>query len=191
MQQRTPPDAKGLKMQGEWAIDALQSAGHQATGGGFTSIPEFVSAWNSAGKYRYDYIIIYAHGSPGTIDCAGGYLKETLCSGTDANGYSCYSSINELEEIRVNKGIVLLSCNGATPTSNYMTAIGMLSSKANGVATTGSAYASINYYEGTGIPYQAPGISRENTLMENMQNFLLWITAKSWVTFSSDGLRIN
>ena len=65
--------------------------------------------------------------------------------GIDANGRYCYSSINELEEIRVNKGIVLLSCNGATPTSDYMTAIGMLSSKVGGVPTIGSAYASVSY----------------------------------------------
>ena len=182
---------KGLKMQGEWAIAELESAGHQVTGGTFTTIPEFIGAWNKAGEYQYDYIIIYAHGSPGTIDCNGGYLKETLESGIDSKGNRCYSSINELEEIRVNKGIILLSCNGATPNSDYMTAIGMLSSKADGAPTIGSAYASINYHEGTGLPYQTPGISARNPLRRNIQNIMLWIGAKCWVTFSKDGLRIN
>ena len=182
---------KGLKMQGEWAIAELESAGHQVTGGAFTTIPEFIGAWNNAGEYQYDYIIIYAHGSPGTIDCDGGYLKETLESGIDPNGHYCYSSINELEEIRVNKGIILLSCNGATPNSDYMTAIGMLSSKADGAPTIGSAYASINYHEGTGLPYQTPGISARNPPRRNIQNIMLWIGAKCWVTFSKDGLRIN
>ena len=182
---------KGLKMQGEWAIAELESAGHQVTGGAFTTIPEFIGAWNNAGEYQYDYIIIYAHGSPGTIDCNGGYLKETLESGIDSKGNRCYSSINELEEIRVNKGIILLSCNGATPNSDYMTAIGMLSSKADGAPTIGSAYASINYHEGTGLPYQTPGISRKNSPWRNIQNIMLWIGAKCWVTFSKDGLRIN
>ena len=182
---------KGLKMQGEWAIAELESVGHQVTGGAFTTIPEFIGAWNNAGEYQYDYIIIYAHGSPGTIDCDGGYLKETLESGIDSKGNRCYSSINELEEIRVNKGIILLSCNGATPNSDYMTAIGMLSSKADGAPTIGSAYASINYHEGTGLPYQTPGISARNPLRRNIQNIMLWIGAKCWVTFSKDGLRIN
>ena len=182
---------KGLKMQGEWAIAELESAGHQVTGGTFTTIPEFIGAWNKAGEYQYDYIIIYAHGSPGTIDCNGGYLKETLESEIDSKGNRCYSSINELEEIRVNKGIILLSCNGATPNSDYMTAIGMLSSKADGAPTIGSAYASINYHEGTGLPYQTPGISARNPLRRNIQNIMLWIGAKCWVTFSKDGLRIN
>ena len=44
---------------------------------------------------------------------------------------------------------MLYSCNGATPTSDYRTAIGMLSSKAGGVTTLGAAYASVNYKENT------------------------------------------
>ena len=72
-----------------------------------------------------------------------------------------------------------------------MTAIGMLSSKADGASTIGSAYASINYHEGTGLPYQTPGISARNPLRRNIQNIMLWIGAKCWVTFSKDGLRIN
>ena len=58
-----------------------------------------------------------------------------------------------------------------------MTAIGMLSSKADGAPTIGSAYASINYHEGTGLPYQTPGISRKNSPWRNIQNIMLWIGA--------------
>lgn len=165
--------------------------GHYVMPAGFTNIPEFIAAWNNAGAYEYDYIIIYAHGSPGTIDCAGGYLKETTESGEDANGNHCYSSINELKEIRVNKGIYLLSCNGATPNSEYMTAIGMLSSKAGGAPTMGSAYASVNYYEGTGIPYQSPGLKWSNGLSKNFSNLMNWLYASCWVTFSKDGMWID
>ena len=185
------PDNKGLKMQGEWAIEELALSGENVQGAGFEDIPGFISAWNNAGINQYDYIIIYAHGSPGTIDCAGGYLQETLNSGKDARGNTCYSSINELKEIRINKGILLLSCNGATPDGEYRTAIGMLSSKAGGVATMGSAYASINYENGTGIPYQTPGISSDNTLWNNLNNILNWLFASCWVTYSYEGLRIN
>ena len=185
------PEYKGLTLQGEWAINALRENGHYVMPAGFTNIPEFIAAWNNAGAYEYDYIIIYAHGSPGTIDCAGGYLKETTESGEDANGNHCYSSINELKEIRVNKGIYLLSCNGATPNSEYMTAIGMLSSKAGGAPTMGSAYASVNYYEGTGIPYQSPGLKWSNGLSKNFSNLMNWLYASCWVTFSKDGMWID
>ncbi len=163
------PNNKGLRLQGEWAVQELRQAGHTVTSAGFTTIPEFISAWNNAGNYQYDYIVIYAHGSPGTIDCAGGYLKETTASGLDKNGHECYGSINELEEIRLNKGIYLLSCNGATPDSAYKTAIGMLSIKADGISTTGSAYASINYRDGTGYPYQSPGISWDNGIKKTLR----------------------
>ena len=185
------PEYKGLTLQGEWAINALRENGHYVMPAGFTNIPEFIAAWNNAGAYEYDYIIIYAHGSPGTIDCAGGYLKETTESGEDANGNHCYSSINELKEIRVNKGIYLLSCNGATPNSEYMTAIGMLSSKAGAAPTMGSAYASVNYYEGTGIPYQSPGLKWSNGLSKNFSNLMNWLYASCWVTFSKDGMWID
>lgn len=185
------PEYKGLTLQGEWAINALRENGHYVMPAGFTNIPEFIAAWNNAGAYEYDYIIIYAHGSPGTIDCAGGYLKETTESGEDANGNHCYSSINELKEIRVNKGIYLLSCNGATPNSEYMTAIGMLSSKAGGAPTMGSAYASVNYYEGTGIPYQSPGLKWSSGLSKNFSNLMNWLYASCWVTFSKDGMWID
>ena len=182
---------KGLRLQGEWAISFLESIGHDVECAGFTDIPGFARAWNNIGTKKYDYIVIYAHGSPGTIDCNGGYLKETLTEYKDSNDHYCYSSKIRLSDIQVTKGIILLSCNAATPDSEYMTAIGMLSSKAGGAPTTGSAYASVNYYPGTGIPKQGPGISGENSLWTNISRLLYYIGARCWVTFSKDGYTIK
>lgn len=72
-----------------------------------------------------------------------------------------------------------------------MTAIGMLSSKAGGAPTMGSAYASVNYYEGTGIPYQSPGLKWSNGLSKNFSNLMNWLYASCWVTFSKDGMWID
>ena len=128
---------RGLRSQGLWAVKEYVKAGCKVDTKPFYNISGFVSAWNSIEPDKYDIVLIYVHGSPGTLDCNGEFLRNE--SGTESyivksskEEYRCYPA-GCLKTTRVGK-IGLFSCNGATPNSRGRSAAEMISAKASGAS---------------------------------------------------------
>ena len=152
---------KGLRSQGEWAIKAVEELGYEAKPAPFTTIIEFIEQWNAADGKDYDYILIYAHGSIGTIDCNGEYIKQVDHEFKDKNDYIARSS-NRLKTITVKHEVYLFSCNGATIDDEGTSAAEMLYNKTRVASVIAAQNASVRYKRNTGIPELSPGVDLHN-----------------------------
>ena len=128
---------------------------------GYRTVQEFKQCWNSIPKdIKIDKLVIIAHGSSGTIDCA----KEQI--GLYNSGKYPLLNANELERINVTETI-LLSCNGATPGKNDISAAYWISER-----TGSNVYAAyrlkVNYFSGTGYPYGVP--DTENGFISSLRS---------------------
>ena len=176
------PNLKGLKSQGSWAVSTLRENGYETTYMTFTTIPEFIEAWNSIKPGQYDVILIYAHGSAGSIDCDHAFIRNEEGTLPYMEGENmCYPAgcLNTIDT----KKIGLFSCNGATPNGNNKTAAGMLSRKANGAPVTAAYNASVNYEPGTGNPCLGPGLSGRNPFFENVRRIIRFLSC-DWIEIS-------
>ena len=124
----------------------------------------FVERWNEMPDV-IDQLHIVCHGSKGTLDCAGVQLGYT-----DPDNDFGFVSASELKNVTVKNFVWLYSCNGGTPDKNGVAAADFISAKTGGSLVYASAFASVNYWPKTGLPYGVPDFGQMKSVMDFLRS---------------------
>lgn len=135
----------GFERQGSLIAQKMQRLGYIVESYAFYNIGEFVLQWNSMSG-EYDYIIIAAHGAPGSLDCSGQRIRYQ-------NGDYSFS---DLQEVSVNRSVHLYSCNGGT-IDGYGTSVAKQLTNLTNAPTTAVKDGKMNLSWSTGDAQNAGG----------------------------------
>lgn len=124
----------------------------------------FVERWNEMPDV-IDQLHIVCHGSNGTLDCDGVQLGYT-----DPGNDFGFVSASELKNVTVKNFVWLYSCNGGTPDKNGVAAADFISAKTGGSLVYASAFASVNYWPKTGLPYGVPDFGQMKSVMDFLRS---------------------
>lgn len=143
------PDAseggKGFPNQTKWWEETLISEGYTVEKKGYTSIDEFVDAWNEMPDG--DTLMIIGHGAKGTLDCNGQRLGVAFDPNADPEITHLSSELNG----KVFREVYLFTCHGATSGYKGISLADMISEKTK-APTYAVKNGKLNYERGTGIP---------------------------------------
>ena len=150
---------KGFPNQATAIQEEYINAGVDVEMKAYTSINGFIDQFNSISKT--DLLIVVGHGSPGTLDIDGKYLKENP-SADETDAIDVQTS---LSRISVTKGVLLYACNGATQNQQGKTTAQWISQK-TGSAPVLAANTSVKYLPNTGHPTFSTSSTSSNPILK-------------------------
>ncbi|MBQ7872211.1 MAG: RHS repeat-associated core domain-containing protein, partial [Oscillospiraceae bacterium] len=131
---------KGFKRQSGFIISDLADQGYDVIALSYTTMDEFVEAWNSMSDLGCDVYRVYivGHGAPGSLDCAGKRLRV----------HKGDFSYNDLECIDVEDALYLFCCNGGTVDEFNTTTAENLAERVNCKVWAANAGVNISWWSG-------------------------------------------